>query len=135
MPSHRRPHAALTAVIGLLFVLTACSTSASPSGSAAAECTEPSNGVLTITAASLAFDTTCLALPAGEAVTIHLVNDDTEPHNVSIYTDDSRAMPLFTGEIIEGGETTDYDVPAQEAGTYYFQCDVHSGMNGSVVVE
>jgi plastocyanin len=27
---------------------------------------------------------------------------------------------------------TTYDVPELEAGTYYFQCDVHPNMNGTV---
>ena len=50
---------------------------------------------MTITAAELAFDTACLVVPAGEAFTIALVNDDTEPHNVAIYTDSSRGTQLY----------------------------------------
>jgi len=92
------------------------------------------NGVLTITADDLAFDTACLALPAGEAVTIVLVNADSQPHNVTIYTDSSKGTELFAGEIIEGGETIEYEIPALEAGTFYFDCTVHPAMNGSVVV-
>jgi plastocyanin len=94
------------------------------------------NGVLTITADGLAFDTGCLALPAGEAVTIRLVNaEDVEPHNVAIYTDSSKSTQRFSGDIVDGGESIDYQIPALEAGTYYFECTIHPAMNGSVVVQ
>ncbi len=115
-----------------LLTLAAC-TGSSPSGSV--ECRAPVDGVLTITAANLLFDTPCLALPADEAVTIKLVNDDTSPHNVAIYTDSSKGTLLFAGDIINGGETIEYEVDPIPAGTYYFDCTVHPGMNGSVVVE
>jgi len=120
--------------IGLVLLLAACSSATSPSPSVA--CREAVDGVLTITAQSLAFDTACLALPAGEAVIIRLVNaEDVEPHNLAIYTDSSRTTQLFAGEIIEGGETIDYEIAALEAGTFYFDCTVHPGMFGSVVVQ
>jgi plastocyanin len=93
------------------------------------------NGVLTVTAEGLAFDTDCLALPAGEAVTIRLVNaEDAERHNVAISADSSRSTQLFGGDIVDGGESIDYQIDALEAGTYYFDCTIHPAMNGSVVV-
>jgi plastocyanin len=113
--------------------MASCGDAASPTGSA--DCREPENGILTITAANLAFDTACLALPAGIAVTIRLVNNDSQPHNVAIYTDSSANTQLFAGEIIDGGETIDYHVPPLDAATDYFNCQVHQEMNGSVVVE
>jgi plastocyanin len=120
--------------IGLVFLLAACGGAVSPTGSV--ECREPVNGVLTVTADSLAFDTGCLALPAGEAVTIRLVNaEDVEPHQVAIYTDSSRTTQLFSGDIVDGGESIDYQIEALEAGTYYFDCTIHPAMNGSVVVQ
>jgi plastocyanin len=93
------------------------------------------NGVLTVTVQGLAFDTDCLALPAGDAVTIRLVNaEDAEPHNVAIYADSSRSTQVFGGDIVDGGESIDYQVEALAAGTYYFDCTIHPAMNGSVVV-
>jgi len=120
-------------LLGLLLLLAACGGATSPSGSV--ECREPVNGVLTITAESLVFDTACLALPAGEAVVIRLVNADTQPHNATLYTDSTKGTQLFAGEIIEGGESIDYEIDPMEAGTYYFDCTVHPGMDGSVVVQ
>lgn len=91
--------------------------------------------MLTVTADGLAFDTDCLALPAGEAVTIRLVNADGEPHDVAIYTDSSKSTQLFGGDIVDGGESIDYQIEALEAGMYYFDCTIHPAMNGSVVVQ
>jgi plastocyanin len=120
--------------IGLILLLAACGGAPSPSGSI--ECRAPANGVLTVTADSLAFDTDCLALPAGEAVTIRLVNaEDVEPHNMAVYTDSSRTTQRFSGDIVDGGESIEYEIPALEAGTYYFDCTIHPAMNGSVVVQ
>lgn len=118
--------------IGFAVLVAACSTSASPTGSV--ECRGVVDGALTISAETLHFDTQCLALPAGEAVTIVLDNRDSQPHNLTIYTDSTKSTQLFFGEIIDGGETTEYKVDPLEAGTYYFDCVVHPGMSGSVVV-
>ena len=123
----------LGALAALVVVLAACSASASPTGSA--DCVAPLDGVLTLTAANREFDADCLALPAGEAVTIRLVNDDAEPHNLAIYTDSGRATELFAGDIVDPGESFDYELDPLEAGTYYFECTVHPDMTGSVVVE
>jgi plastocyanin len=121
-----------TVFILALLTLAAC-TGGSPGGSV--QCRAPVDGVLTITAANLLFDTACLALPADEAVTIRLVNDDTQPHNLAIYTDSSKETLLFSGDIIDAGEEIEYEVDPIPAGTFYFDCTVHPGMNGSVVVE
>lgn len=119
--------------IGLILLLAACGGATSPTSSV--ECREPVDGMLTVTADGLAFDTDCLALPAGEAVTIRLVNADGEPHDVAIYTDSSKSTQLFGGDIVDGGESIDYQIEALEAGTYYFDCTIHPAMNGSVVVQ
>jgi plastocyanin len=126
-----RNRTSLTLAFAVL--LAACSSSASPTGSV--ECREAQNGAITISAEGLEFDTACLAVPAGEAFTITLVNNDTEPHNVAIYTDSSKGTLLFSGEIINGGETVEYEVGALDPGTYYFNCTVHPGMQGSVIAE
>jgi plastocyanin len=124
---------ALAASATLAVLLSACSASASPTGSV--DCVAPVNGVLTLTAADREFDAACLGLPAGESVTIRLVNDDVEPHNLAIYTDSGRATQIFSGDIIEAGETIDYELDPLEAGTFFFECTVHPEMTGSVVVE
>jgi plastocyanin len=91
-------------------------------------------GGISISAANVQFDTDTLELPAGEETTITFTNEDTAEHNVAIYEDSSAESDLFKGQIISGGDSTDYQVGPIEAGTYYFQCDVHPSMNGDVEV-
>lgn len=92
------------------------------------------SGAVTVTAAELAFDATSIEASAGEAFTITLVNNDSVPHNISIYTEEGGER-LVEGEVINAGETTEIEVGALEPGTYYFVCDLHPEMNGPLVVE
>jgi plastocyanin len=94
---------------------------------------EPTGTTLQISAEETAFDTNCLAVAAGEAFEIVFDNRDTDEHNVAIYPDEGE--PLFQGEIFAGVGTKTYDVPAIEAGTYRFQCDVHPEMNGAFIAK
>ncbi|MQA99434.1 MAG: hypothetical protein GEU78_03950 [Actinobacteria bacterium] len=91
-------------------------------------------GGIKLSAANVQFDTDTLQLPAGEEATISFNNEDTAEHNVAIYEDSSAEADLFKGQIISGGDSTEYQVGPFEAGAYYFQCDVHPAMNGDVEV-
>lgn len=102
---------------------------------AAEENGEGGGGGLTISAANAQFDTDHLTLPAQEETELEFVNEDSLQHNVSIYEDDSASNALFEGQIIPGGQTITYSIPPLEEGEFYFQCDVHPGMNGDVTVE
>jgi plastocyanin len=105
------------------------SSSASPTSSA------PASGGATVTAQNIAFDPTEISLPAGQASTITFDNQDAgTPHNIDIGADDTFSTSLFTGEIVTGVATTDYNVPALDPGTYPFRCDVHTNMTGTVTV-
>lgn len=104
--------------------------SASPSGSGG----PPPSGSVSITASGLQFDTASFSLPAAGG-TIRFTNNDAGiPHNVAIYKDSSTADNLFHGDFVTGVDTIAYHVPPIPAGTYYFQCDVHPTMNGSVTI-
>ncbi len=93
----------------------------------------PQGEAVEITAQGTAFDTSELALPADEPSTIVFHNNDSLPHNVAIYTAEGGDQ-LFAGDIITA-TTAEYPVPPLEAGSYYFQCDVHpTEMNGTVTV-
>jgi plastocyanin len=88
----------------------------------------------TVVAQGIAFDTDTISLPADQPSTLTFDNRDTVPHNIAIYTDDSLSEALFQGEIVTGPTTAQYEIPPEPAGEYYFQCDVHPTMNGTVTV-
>src|SRR5919106_5601515 len=101
------------------------------------DCTQAVDGVVDITASGIEFDTGCIEVPAGEPFTIAFTNEDPDQHNVAIYPSaEELTDPLFRGEIFGGPDTVEYPpVDPLDAGEYYFQCDVHTQMNGTVVVE
>ena len=76
---------------------------------------------------------------AGETASVVFDNPDSVEHNISVYPDQEAGLgktdAIFTGEIIQAEQSITYDVPAVEAGEYYFQCDVHPNMNGAYVAE
>ena len=124
--------AVFVTVVLLIGTLAACNRGPVPSEELV--CLTPNNGE-SLSAYNLAFSYHCLAFTAGESATIQFINHDvTDAHNVAIYTDSSKSTQLFVGEIIGGEQSIDYDVPALDAGTYYFECNVHPAMNGVVRV-
>ena len=88
-----------------------------------------------IAAANLEFDRDLLTVPAGEAFKLVFENREAAPHNVAIYADSSVSTELFKGEVFSGPATRTYDVPALAAGSYYFRCDLHPNMDGSVTAQ
>lgn len=141
---------AIAAAVGALF-LAACGSDddpaldvgAAPTSTAPAHGGEggdqaacaPSGSALSVTAEGIKWNTDCLAVAAGEAFSISLDNKDSVPHNVAILTSHSATDVLFRGELLQGPKKTTYQVPALEAGTYVFHCEVHpTQMRGTFVV-
>jgi plastocyanin len=127
----------LAALLAALIIgLAACSSGGGNGGSAC-----PGTGTATVVggevaicADDLVFDADTIEAPAGEEFTITLTNAESQPHNVSIYTEEG-GEEIVTGEVITGPDaTTQVVVPALDAGTYYFRCDVHPEMEGTVVI-
>ena len=125
-------------LIPLLAVMFVIGSEDNLSGSEPPETPPPADGGggLSISAVDLQFSEETLQLPADEETELEFVNDDAGSiqHNVAIYEEEGGA-DIFVGEVIPGGQSVTYSVPAIEAGEYYFQCDVHPGMNGSVAVQ
>jgi plastocyanin len=88
-----------------------------------------------ISATALTFNTATLSFPADSPVALTFDNQDAGvTHNVAIYQDQAYTQPKFNGEIVTGPTTVTYDVPPLAPGTYYFKCDVHPTMAGTVSV-
>jgi plastocyanin len=139
-----RRGAILTLTMLLTFVLAACSaddsgSSAPPAASAGngggggAGTATVADGSVEITAENLEFSANTIEAPAGEPFTITLVNNDSAPHNISVYTEEGGDV-IAEGAVINQGETVEVQVDALDAGEYYFLCDIHPEMNGTVVV-
>jgi plastocyanin len=130
---------AVTAVVALFVLLAACSSPSEPGGDATDDpaagggTVAVTDGSVDLSAASLEFDANVIEATAGEAFTINLTNDDSAPHNVSVYTEEG-GEEIVRGDVIEGGATTEVQVEALDAGEYFFVCDIHPEMNGTVVV-
>ena len=86
----------------------------------------------TIVAKDMKFTSGPVEVKAGANVTIHFDNQDAAPHNVAIFTDSSASSPISIGEVVSSGKK-DQVVPALKPGSYYFRCDVHHDMTGTIV--
>jgi plastocyanin len=96
---------------------------------------EPGAGAVRVVAEGTAFDTDRLELPADEPVRLAVENRDAAEHNLSIYEDDTASGDaLFTFEPFAGPATKTFPVDPLPSGEYYFRCDVHPVMEGTVVV-
>jgi plastocyanin len=110
--------------------------SPSPSGEAVA-CAAGGTATVTICAKLVAYETTSIAVPAGEPFSIRFVNYDAGiPHNVAIHEESGTGPEVYQGEIFNGVDERTYDVPALTAGkTYVYICTVHPNMLGAIVVQ
>ncbi|CAN5812105.1 hypothetical protein BH23ACT12_BH23ACT12_13420 [soil metagenome] len=92
----------------------------------------PEAPVVEIAANNLAFNKSELAIPADTEFTLVFDNQEAQPHNVAILEAQGSANALFRGAIITGPEVSEETVDPIAAGEYYFQCDVHPNMSGTV---
>jgi plastocyanin len=101
----------------------------------------PSGTTIKLVAKDTMFDASCLAAPAGQAITVTFDNEDSGIiHNLAIYSadpmEDKNAKTLFKGDLVTGVKTVTYNIPSLSAGTYHFHCDVHpTQMYGTFVVK
>ena len=88
----------------------------------------------TIVARDMAFSPSTVEIAANRNVTIHFDNQDSAPHNVAIYKDANASEKISIGDVVSASKA-DQVVPALAAGTYFFRCDVHTNMTGTIVVK
>ena len=111
-------------------LLVACGSTAADGGGTL----DPAGADHTVTAVDMAFEPATITVTAGEAFTVALVNEDSMPHNIAIYTDSSKSEKFFEGEMVTDG-TIVYELDALDAGEYFFDCSLHPAMTGTLVVE
>ena len=146
---HARP---LPAVILSFLVVVACTSaspgwtympapSATPVPSASGEASAAPSGsanpnLVQISALGLKFEQSAVTAPANTPFQVVFENKDPgTPHNVSLRLGDANGSELFKGAVFNGVETRTYDVPALDAGSYAFVCDVHPTMIGTVTAK
>ncbi len=88
----------------------------------------------TIVAKDMKFQPATVEVKAGSNVTFHFDNQDAAPHNVAIFTDSNASTPVSVGQIVSSGKA-DQVVPALQPGTYFFRCDVHHDMTGTITAK
>jgi plastocyanin len=123
----------LVATFGLLIVAAVAAACSSTAAAPAVPSGPVADGP-TIVAKDMKFQTSSVEVKAGSNVTIHFDNEDSAPHNVAIYTDSSASSPLSVGQVVTSAKS-DQVVPALKAGTYFFRCDVHHDMTGTIVAK
>lgn len=131
----KRPYTiAAIGFVGLLVILWLMIFKPTLGFGAAAECTPSPDAAITVCAFDdQRFVPSSLTVSAGETIGLAFENEDEGvPHNVAVYEDDSAVQSLFVGDLVEGPTSVTYDVPALEPGEYYFRCDVHPQMNGTL---
>ena len=131
----RGAHLSVIFLLGLALVACSGGSTGSSDDTTGGGTIAVTDGVAELSAADTTFDASTITAPAGEAFTISFANNDSLPHNVTVYASEGGDQIGETGATINEGETTELAVEALEPGTYYFQCDIHPEMNGSIVVE
>jgi plastocyanin len=114
-------------------VLAATVSACTASGAESTPSADRTDADVTIVSRNMAFDQSTLTVAAGSAWRLKLVNEDSVPHNVAIYRDRSATTTVFVGKLVSRA-TIIYDVPALEPGTYFFRCDLHPDMRGTLIV-
>jgi plastocyanin len=83
-----------------------------------------------VVAENIQFDTDFVTLPANTEVTIVFDNQDSVPHDIVIFTDDTMDEDVYATDIFTGPETREFTFTSPDPGEYYFHCSVHPAMDG-----
>jgi plastocyanin len=124
-----KPMRLVLLAIALVAILAACGATSADGGTS-----DPADADVTVTAADMAFGESTITVARGEDLAIALVNDDSMPHNIAIYTDGTKSETLFEGEMVTDG-TIVYEIGNLAPGEYFVDCSLHPNMTATLVVE
>jgi plastocyanin len=88
----------------------------------------------TVIAKNIAYTTQQLKVPAGAPITVNFKNEDTVPHNMDFTVDQAGSQTFYKQDPLPGPISASYQFTAPKAGTYYYHCDVHPNMTGTLTV-
>lgn len=113
-------------------------TAAHDHGGGSADCAASTS--LSVTAQNTAYNTACLAVPAGQSFKLTLDNKDAGlPHSIAILASHESNQIFASTGIFPGVKTMTVDITADKLpgkGTYHFHCEVHpSTMMGTFIVK
>ena len=124
----------LILTLGLLVVAVVSIACSSAAGAPPASAGPIDPNAPVVVAQNNVFAPATVAVEADEAFTLKLDNKDAAPHNIAIYRDSSAGQSISIGEIVSSKAVTQ-EVPALAKGQYFFRCDVHHEMTGTIVAE
>jgi plastocyanin len=88
----------------------------------------------TVVAKNIAYEQKHLNLEAGADITVNFKNDDTVPHNMDFTVDQAGTQTFYKQDPLPGPISSTYSFKAPKAGSYFFHCDVHPNMTGTITV-
>jgi len=108
---------------------------AAPSAPLPTATASPAPSVLSLIAKGLAFDKTQLDMPPNAQVSLDFDNQDASTlHNWAMYADAEFTQVIYRGPVVTSPAKTRYVFTAPDAGSYFFKCDIHPTMKGTVTV-
>jgi plastocyanin len=123
----------VAAIVGPSVITTVISRPVAASPGASAGASGAPAGPIALSAQNIAFSAESLTVPAATPFELRFDNLEAAPHNVAIFQGaDATAPNVFREAPFAGPKEVVYMVPALEAGSYYFHCDVHPNMKGTL---
>ena len=89
---------------------------------------------VTVVAKNIAYEQKHLHLEAGSDVTVDFKNEDKVPHNMDFTVDKDGTQTFYKQDPLPGPISAQYKFKAPQAGEYFYHCDVHPNMTGTVSV-
>jgi plastocyanin len=119
-----------------LGVLAACSGGGSGTPPASVTCLRAdAQNHLKISAKNVAFSVPCMEAARAKPIVIEFSNEEAIGHDLAVYSNASKSQELVKSDTITGpNASTTITVPAQAPGQLYFECTIHTNMNGALVV-